>query len=88
LINSNHDKITIDPLILTQGVELSEVTVTTKKPFIEMKADQIIVNVETSTVNSGNSAIEILQKSPGVMIDKDNNISLRGKQGVLVMING
>ena len=88
LINSNNDKITIDPLILTQGVELSEITVTTKKPFIEMKADKIVVNVENSTVNSGNSAIEILQKSPGVMIDKDNNISLRGKQGVLVMING
>ncbi|MFK8009957.1 MAG: TonB-dependent receptor [Saprospiraceae bacterium] len=88
LINSNNDKITIDPLILTQGVELSEVMVTTKKPFIEMKADKIIVNVENSTVNSGNSAIEILQKSPGVIIDKDNQISLRGKQGVLVMING
>ena len=88
LIHSNHDKIIIDPLILTQGVELSEVTVTTKKSFIEMKADKIVVNVENSTVNSGNSAIEILQKSPGVMIDKDNNISLRGKQGVLVMING
>ncbi len=88
LIKSNNNKIMIDPLILTQGVELSEVTVTTKKPFIEMKADKIVVNVENSTVNSGNSAIEILQKSPGVMIDKDNNISLRGKQGVLVMING
>lgn len=88
LINSNNNVIVIDPLILTQGVELSEVTVTTKKPFIEMKADKIIVNVENSAVNSGNSAIEILQKSPGVIIDKDNKISLRGKQGVLVMING
>ncbi len=88
LINSNNDEITIEPLILTQGVKLSEVTVTTKKPFIEMKADKIVVNVENSTVNSGNSAIEILQKSPGVIIDKDNQISLRGKQGVLVMING
>ncbi len=88
LINSNNDEITIEPLILVQGVKLSEVTVTTKKPFIEMKADKIVVNVENSTVNSGNSAIEILQKSPGVIIDKDNKISLRGKQGVLVMING
>lgn len=88
LINSNNDDVTIEPLILTQGVKLSEVTVTTKKPFIEMKADKIVVNVENSTVNSGNSAIEILQKSPGVIIDKDNKISLRGKQGVLVMING
>ncbi|MFK7775842.1 MAG: TonB-dependent receptor [Saprospiraceae bacterium] len=88
LINSNGDEISINPLILTQGLELSEVTVTIKKPFIEMKADKIVVNVENSTVNSGNSAIEILQKSPGVIIDKDNQISLRGKQGVLVMING
>jgi hypothetical protein len=88
LVNSNNDVIKIEPLILTQGLELSEVTVTTKKPFIEMKADKIVVNVENSTINSGNSAIEILQKSPGVIIDKDNQISLRGKQGVLVMING
>lgn len=88
LIESNHDEILIEPLILTQGVKLTEVTVTTKKPFIEMKADKIVVNVENSTVNSGNSAIEILQKSPGVIVDKDHKISLRGKQGVLVMING
>lgn len=88
LINSNDDEITMESLILRQGVELTEVTVTTKKPFIEMKADKIVVNVENSSINSGNSAIEILQKSPGVIIDKDNKISLRGKQGVLVMING
>ena len=53
-----------------------------------MSADKIIVNVENSAVNAGNSALEVLQKSPGVTVDKDNNISLRGKQGVLVMING
>ncbi len=88
LIQSNNDEIILDNLILTEGVELSEVTVTAKKPFIEMKADKIVVNVENSTVNAGNSALEVLQKSPGVTVDKDNNISLRGKQGVLVMING
>ncbi len=88
LINSNNDEFSIEPLILTQGLELAEVTVTTKKPFIEMKADKIVVNVENSTVNSGNSALEILQKSPGVIVDKDDKISLRGRQGVLIMING
>ncbi|MBT8219014.1 MAG: TonB-dependent receptor, partial [Bacteroidia bacterium] len=88
LIKSNDDEITIEALVMKDGIDLSEVTVVATKPFIEMKADKIVVNVENSTVNSGNSALEILQKSPGVTVDKDNNISLRGKQGVLVLIDG
>lgn len=88
VIRSNYDAIVLETLVLQSGLELSEVTVEGKKAFIEMKADKVVVNVENSAVNAGNSALEILQKSPGVMVDKDNNISLRGKQGVLVMING
>ena len=88
IINSNNDEIIVEALTLHEGVVLDEVTLVAKKPFIEMKADKIVVNVENSAVNAGNSALEILEKSPGVTVDKDNNISLRGKQGVLVMING
>ncbi|GLR16446.1 TonB-dependent receptor domain-containing protein [Portibacter lacus] len=88
IIKVNAPVVTVASLTLTEGVALSEVMVTAKKPFIEMKADRIVVNVENSSINSGNSALEVLQKSPGVTVDKDNNISLRGKQGVLVMING
>ncbi len=88
LLNSKNEEITVPSLILTEGVSLSEVTISEKKAFIEMKADKIVVNVENSSVNSGNSALEVLQKSPGVTVDKDNKISLRGKEGVLVMING
>ena len=88
VFTSNNDAISIDDLSLQAGVALEEVMVTAKKPFIELQADKIIVNVENSSVNAGNSALEVLQKSPGVSVDKDNNISLRGKQGVLVTING
>lgn len=88
IIEVRNNQVKVDPMILTEGIALSEVLVTAKKPFIEMKADRIIVNVENSSINAGNSALEVLQKSPGVTVDKDNNISLRGKQGVLVMING
>jgi len=88
IINSNNDEIVLENLVLHEGVVLDQVTLVATKPFIEMKADKIIVNVENSAVNSGNSALEILEKSPGVTVDKDNNISLRGKQGVLVLING
>ena len=87
-ISSNNDHIEIPELIMATGLELEEVTVKAKKPFIEMQADKIVVNIENSGVNAGNSALEVLQKSPGVIVDKDNNISLRGKQGVLVTIDG
>jgi len=85
---SANDQVSDIDLTMSEGVQLSEVTIKAKKPFIEMKADKIVVNIEDSGINSGNSALEVLEKSPGVTVDKDNNISLRGKQGVLVTING
>lgn len=67
---------------------LKEVVVATKKPFIERKADRTIVNVDASVSNAGSSALDVLEKSPGVAIDKDGNISLKGKQGVKIYIDG
>ena len=67
---------------------LSEVTVTAKKPLIEQKLDRMVVNVEASVTNVGASAMEVLEKSPGISVDKDGNISLKGKQGVQVYIDG
>ncbi|MGN6566689.1 MAG: outer membrane beta-barrel protein [Flavipsychrobacter sp.] len=67
---------------------LEEVAVRTQKPFIEVKADKIVVNVENSIVSAGASALEVLSRSPGVTVDQNDNISLKGKQGVNIMING
>jgi len=67
---------------------ISGVTVTARKPLIEQKPDRTIVNVEASPTNVGNSALEVLEKSPGITVDKDGNISLKGKQGVQVYIDG
>jgi iron complex outermembrane receptor protein len=67
---------------------LSAVTVTAKKPFIERKLDRTIINVESSITSAGNTAMEVLEKSPGVAVDKDGNISLKGKQGVVILIDG
>ena len=67
---------------------LKEVVVTSKKPFIERKLDRTIVNVEASVTNAGSTALEVLEKSPGVSVDKDGNISLKGKGGVVIYIDG
>lgn len=67
---------------------LQEVTVTSKKPIVEVKADKMILNVE-GTINSvGSDALELLRKAPGVTIDKDDNVSLSGKNGVQIYIDG
>lgn len=68
---------------LLKGVEIIQ-----QKPLIERQIDKTVINVENSALATGNTALEILQKSPGVSVDKDGKISLRGKQGVNVMLDG
>lgn len=67
---------------------LKEVIVTSKKLLIERKIDRTIVNVDAAISNEGTTAMDVLEKSPGVTVDKDGNISLKGKQGVLIMLDG
>lgn len=74
--------------LVPQDKNLTEVTVVSKKPLIERKIDRTIVNVDAAISNAGTTALEVLEKSPGVTIDKDGNISLKGKQGVTIMIDG
>jgi outer membrane receptor protein involved in Fe transport len=73
--------------MLPASRNLQTVTITSSKPLIERKLDRTVMNVENSVLAAGNSALEILERAPGVTIDKDDNISLKGKQGVTVMIN-
>jgi iron complex outermembrane recepter protein len=67
---------------------MKEVTVTAKKPLIERKLDRTIVNVDASITSTGSTALEVLEKAPGVTVDKDGNISLKGKSGVIIYIDG
>ncbi len=77
-----------DIQLLAASKVLSGVTVTASKPLIEQKIDRTVINVEASVTNTGSNALEVLEKSPGISIDKDGNISLKGKQGVQVFVDG
>lgn len=68
--------------------QLNQVVVSSKKPLYEIKIDRTVVNVDASPSNVGANVIEVLEKAPGVNVDKDGNISLKGKNAVLVMIDG
>ncbi|WP_400191096.1 TonB-dependent receptor [Hymenobacter sp. B81] len=67
---------------------LQEVKVTASRPLFEREADRTIVNVEGSTLAAGNTSLDVLTRSPGVTVDGNDNIALRGKQGLLVLIDG
>jgi hypothetical protein len=67
---------------------LSNVTVVSKTPLIEQKIDRTVLNVEAAITNAGSTALEVLEKAPGISVDKDGNISLKGKAGVMVLIDG
>jgi iron complex outermembrane recepter protein len=90
ILNEGQSSLTLPKLHLLpkQGSQLQAVTVTAKKPFIQKLSDRIVVNVDNGIVNAGSSAIEVLERSPGVTIDQNDAISLRGKAGVIVMIDG
>ncbi|MHA4812005.1 TonB-dependent receptor domain-containing protein [Flavitalea flava] len=87
-LSSAHSSIVLDPILLkTSSQSLREFAVVGKKPLIEQKADRMVINVDASPSNAGSTVLEVLEKSPGVTVDKDNNISLKGKQGVTIMID-
>jgi outer membrane receptor protein involved in Fe transport len=77
--------LTLSPATKTLG----EVTVTAQKPLFEQQIDRMVINVQSSITSAGSTALDILERSPGVVVDRQNNIlSMNGKQGVMVMLNG
>jgi outer membrane receptor protein involved in Fe transport len=86
---SENGTVQVPVVILTESAKgLSGVTVQSKRPFVETKLDKTVVNVDASPTSAGSSALEILEKSPGIMVNSDGAISLRGKQGVIIMLDG
>lgn len=85
-VNTNHTVSNISLKAVSK--ELGAVTVVSQKPLIEQKIDRTVLNVEASVTNTGTTALEVLEKSPGVSVDKDGNISLKGKQGVQIFVDG
>ncbi len=74
--------------LVSRAQALGQVTVVSRRPLVEARLDKMVVNVDASPSNAGSTALELLEKSPGVSVDKDGNISLKGKQGVTVLMDG
>lgn len=71
-----------------QTQALAGVVVTAKKSPVEVRAGKTVINVDASPTNTGLNVLELLEKSPGVAVDNDGNVNLKGKSGVLILIDG
>ncbi len=69
------------------STNLDDVTVTGKKPFMEMSLGKIVVNVDGSPAATGSNVLELLRRLPAVTVAPDGTINMLGKQGVLVLID-
>ena len=79
----NIDTIKLQPL----NTVLQQVDVTAHAAAIEQQKGKVIVNVDASVTNAGTTVLEVLEKSPGVTVDKNGGIALQGKTGVLITID-
>lgn len=85
---SGQTTVNLPPFVLSPaGKKLNEVAVTAQKNYVQQKIDRTIVNVGALASNTGANALEVLEKTPGVQVDADGNITFKGKGGVLVMID-
>ena len=88
-LTENHSTHLLQPLLMEEETQaLEEVIVEAQRPLLEQQADRLVINVEGSILAGGGTAMEVLEKSPGITVDRDGNISLKGKQGVIVMMDG
>jgi len=72
----------------TNSLQLAEVQVVARKPLFEQRIDRLVVNVAESVTAAGGTALEVLERSPGVIVNRQTeNISISGKSGVIIMIN-
>lgn len=70
------------------GTDLALVVVKSTKPLVEILPDKTVFNVENSINATGSDALELLRKSPGVVVDGNDNVLLQGKTGVRIYIDG
>lgn len=89
LINLTGNEVNLGKITMEADEQLLQtVTVTAKKPLVEQRIDRTILNIENSILAEGNTALELLERAPGVTVDDEGNVSLKGRAGVTIMLNG
>jgi len=88
-INANASRDFGELVLEEDSQQLDEVVVQADRPLYQQEVDRTVVNVENSVMTKGSSALQVLERSPGVFVDmRNNSLALNGKTSVMLMING
>lgn len=72
-----------------ESAVLDEIQVSARRTVMQQRADRLIINPGSQVTAAGGTALDFLEKSPGVAVNRVNqSLSLNGREGVLLMING
>jgi hypothetical protein len=85
---SDSQSFKLPAIVITSTTKaLKQVEVTAEKAFVEQKIDRTVINVGNSISTTGANVLELLEKAPGVTVDVNGNVSLKGKSGVMILID-
>lgn len=70
------------------SIELETAVVTAQRAMVEVKPDRTVFNVQGTINSAGDDGLSLLRKAPGVLVDNNDNISVLGRAGVLVYVDG
>ena len=88
IILKKDEKIVLNLLEVKEIEQLAEVSISVKKPIFENDKNKLIVNIENTALFTGNNALEILGKTPGLFVAANDNVLINGLSGVQYLING
>jgi outer membrane receptor protein involved in Fe transport len=89
VINSQFTKKDLGKLLVTETtIPADNIVVTAEKPILNSTIDRKVYNIEQDIMSKSGSTSDLLQNIPSVTVDIDGNVSLRGSENVLILING
>jgi len=81
--------VNLGKILISSSVNtLKEAVVTAERPEMTVTADKTVFNVAQSPSNQVGTTDDLLRNIPGVTVDQDGNVSITGKQGVKVLVDG
>src|SRR5690606_19363058 len=87
-VSVNEKNVDVGRVIISPTPQVLEaVTVEGQRALIEERVDRLVYNAENDIASRGGDATDVLKKVPMLSVDLDGNVSLRGNQNILVLIN-
>lgn len=87
-IQDKRDDVSLGNIIISPTQQVLEaVVVEGEKALIEERVDRTVYNAENDATARGGDATDVLKRVPMLTVDLDGNVSLRGNQNIMVLIN-